>query len=297
MRSRRWPASCRPPWACRCRDSVWPMWHGTPSPRAWWLASATARCGGGCTRTRSVPGSIAAGSSPAIRSSRPRPGASWTCTSGVGKGRRCVRTSSSSPPTRRPAFRPAAYPSELAHRPRRVDARGARIRAPRRLGLLGGAGRPPRQGVRSLRSDHGIAPFDRLVDQVMSQPPYGTRAACSGSWTTAPRTVARPRTASGAGPSSNPSGSWPGPRKLAQPDRNLLLDHPAQGAYPQRLPLPGGSGRAIGELRALLREYRAPVRMEIHSCRPQRPDRSDALTLLAEPALETGRLSNTCANF
>jgi hypothetical protein len=29
----------------------------------------------------------------------------------------------------------------------------------------------------------------------------------------------------------------------------------------------------------------------------RRPDRSNALTLLVEPALETGCLSNTCANF
>ena len=32
----------------------------------------------------------------------------------------------------------------------------------------------------------GIAPFDRLVDQVMTQPPYSEAAGSSGSWTTAP---------------------------------------------------------------------------------------------------------------
>jgi hypothetical protein len=140
----------------------------------------------------------------------------------------------------------------------------------------------------------GIAPFERLVDQVMSQPPCDTARRVFWIMDNAWRGVG---TASDAGPSSNRSGSWPGPRKLGQPDRNLLLDRTAQGAHAQPLPLPGGSGRATGELRVLLRAYRAPVRMEINTRRPQRPDRSDALTLLAEPAIETGRLSNTCANF
>jgi hypothetical protein len=46
----------------------------------------------------------------------------------------------------------------------------------------------------------GIAPFDRLVDQVMTQPPYCDAAASSGSWTTA-----RPIGASGASVASPPS--------------------------------------------------------------------------------------------
>ena len=35
----RWPVSFRPPWACRCRGSVWPMWRGRPSTRDWWHRS------------------------------------------------------------------------------------------------------------------------------------------------------------------------------------------------------------------------------------------------------------------
>jgi len=117
LRSRRLHASGRQPWACRCRDSAWPTWRGTRSARAWWPASATARCGVGCTRTRFALGSTAAGSFRAIRTSRPRPDASWTCTSDAGKGSRCARTSTSS--------RPRAHPSQSAHRAWQVDARRA----------------------------------------------------------------------------------------------------------------------------------------------------------------------------
>ena len=47
----------------------------------------------------------------------------------------------------------------------------------------------------------GIAPFGRLVDQVMSQPPYNRRAPCSGSWITAPRIEARHRCGASRSPS------------------------------------------------------------------------------------------------
>ncbi len=48
-----------------------------------------------------------------------------------------------------------AYPSESAHRARRVDACGARIRTRRRLGLPGCIGRTSCQSVWPLRGDHG----------------------------------------------------------------------------------------------------------------------------------------------
>jgi len=60
------------------------------------------------------------------------------------------------------------------------------------------------------------------------------------------------RCAAYASPSAIGYGTRPGPRKLAQPDRNLLLDRAAQGAGPERLPLPESGRRAAGQLRALL---------------------------------------------
>ena len=45
LRSRRSPVNCRPPWVCRCRDSVWPMWHDARSARGWSRVSAIALFG------------------------------------------------------------------------------------------------------------------------------------------------------------------------------------------------------------------------------------------------------------
>ncbi|MCL5059593.1 MAG: transposase [Candidatus Thermoplasmatota archaeon] len=109
----------------------------------------------------------------------------------------------------------------------------------------------------------GIAPFGRLVDQVMSQPPYNTARRVfwvmdNGS---SHRGEASVRRLTQAHPRVVPVH---GPRELAQPDRNLFLDRPAQGTHAQRLPLPGGGRRAAGELRALLREHRPPIRVEVH---------------------------------
>ena len=231
LRSRRWPANCRPPWACRCRDSAWPMWRGTPSARAWWRASATARCGAGCTRMRFAPGSTAAGSFP--RSALPaKAGRILDLYERRWQGRHCARTSSSSPPTRRPASRRGCASIRVCHRTRQVDARGARVRAWRRLGLSGRPGRAPRQGVRPLRSNHRHRAVRALVDQVMSQPPYDPARRVfwimdNGS---SHRGEASVRRLTQAHPRLVPVH---GPAELAQPDRDLLLHRPAQGAHAQ----------------------------------------------------------------
>ncbi len=56
----------------------------------------------------------------------------------------------------------------------------------------------------------GIAPFARLVEQVMTREPYKSATGCSGSWTTAHHTAGRQR--STGSPSSSPPRSWCTPR-------------------------------------------------------------------------------------
>jgi len=92
-------------------------------------------------------------------------------------------------------------------------------------------------------STTGIAPFERLIDQVMTQPPYrearrvfwiidngsshrGDRCPPPRCQVPAARARAQPRAC-----------------QLAQSDRDLLLDRPTQGAYPQRLLVAPGGGR------------------------------------------------------
>ena len=94
----------------------------------------------------------------------------------------------------------------------------------------------------------GIAPFERLVEQVMSQSPYNNARRVfwimdNGS---SHRGDASVRRLTQAHPDIG-SGPWSRACQLAQPDRDLLLHRPAQGAHPQRLPLLGGGRRAAGE--------------------------------------------------
>ena len=117
-----------------------------------------------------------------------------------------------------------------------------RVRVPprRHARLPGRLGCPPRQPVRPCRGedrDRAVRPPGRAGDDAPSPTPQ--RAPSTGSWTTAPRTPARPR-------SNECRRSWenarlihlPDPRLLAEPDRAVFLDSPAQGADPQQLPLP-----------------------------------------------------------
>src|SRR5678816_1782459 len=136
----------------------------------------------------------------------------------------------------------------------------------------------------------GIAPFERLVEQVMRQSLQGCAPGVLGH---GQRLVTPWRR---VGPSANPSssaigaGSRPGARELAQPDRELLLDRSAQGSHTERLHLSGGRGRATRKLRALLRNDRAALRVEIYPRRPERSDRAHALALRRNPAPKIGCL-------
>ena len=84
----------------------------------------------------------------------------------------------------------------------------------------------------------GIEPFGRLVEQVMTSEPYASARRVfwivdNGSSHAGKASIDRLRE------------RWPNahadppadPRLLAQPDRALLLDRPAQSAHPQRLRL------------------------------------------------------------
>lgn len=85
-RSRPSPVNCLPPVGCLCRALVVPTLCARRSSAASLRASATRRCGAGCTRTPFDPGSTAPGSSHAIRISRAKPGASSICTPSAWEG-------------------------------------------------------------------------------------------------------------------------------------------------------------------------------------------------------------------
>ena len=65
----------------------------------------------------------------------------------------------------------AAHASKPAHRAGQAPARGARVRTRWRLGVLAALD-GHRAKVFGREATTGIAPFERLVDQVMGQPPY-----------------------------------------------------------------------------------------------------------------------------
>ena len=219
------------------------MWRDTRSTRVWWHASATALFGVGCTKTRFAPGSTAAGYFRAIHISRPRLDESWTCTSDAGKERLCARTSSSSRPTRRQAFRRACASIQACqpHRPRQC---AWSMSTP--VAVLG---RSSRQGVRPLRSNyrhralrasgrsgHEPSPLQHCAPGVLGH----------GQWFFPSWRGVGPT--SHTGPSTIGAGSRPGARELAQPDRNLLLNYPAQGSDSERLCMPAGHRRAAEQL-------------------------------------------------
>ena len=236
---------------------------------------------------------------PALR--RPRPGASSTCTSGAGKGSRCATTSSSSPPTRRPASRRArASIRRLPPAARRGHARRARVRSAAAPGPTW-----PRWTCIAPRcsaaasATTGIAPFERLVDQVMSQPPYNEArrvfwimdngSSHRGAALRCARLQRKP-----SAPGSRPR---PGPRQLAQPDRDLLLDRAAQGAHAQRLPVAGRRrSDACSRSRATTR-HRPAVRVEVHAARSCRSAQQAPSRSLIPRSVSLPDPKNTCANL
>lgn len=84
----------------------------------------------------------------------------------------------------------------------------------------------------------GIDPFGRLVEQVMTTEPYAS--ARRVFWIVDNGSSHAGKTSIGPHPghlAQRPPDPPADPRLLAQPDRALLLDRPAQGAHPQRLRL------------------------------------------------------------
>ena len=121
----------------------------------------------------------------------------------------------------------------------------------------------------------GIEPFDRLVDQVMTQQPYASARRVfwivdNGSSHRGQRSIER---LEGRSPNLTLV-HLPVPRQLAQPNRDLLLDRPAQAAPAQRLQRPHRRRRTAARIRTPLRASRAAVRMEVHPRRPRPPART-----------------------
>jgi hypothetical protein len=123
-----------------------------------------------------------------------------------------------------------------------------------------------------LEPTTGIAPFGRLVDQVMTAEPYAS--ARRVFWV-----VDNGSSHRGQASIDRLEGAWEnlrlvhpaGSRLLAQPDRALLLDRAAQGVDPQRLHRPGRGRAAAAGLSAPLRADRGAVRLALHQSRPGRP--------------------------
>ena len=162
----------------------------------------------------------------------------------------------------------------------------------------------------------GIAPFDRLVDQVMAQEPYrvGPARLLDRRQRQQPRgaTLAARLPGRLSEPAPRPSA---GPRLLAQPNRDLLLDPAAQGTHPERLPRPRRARRPDHGLRKGLPPDRravsldpSPARQARRAARPTRRPRAAAglrrLTLRRQqhprrrsrhPRAHRGRLDHTRA--
>jgi len=148
------------------------MWHDTRSVRAWWRVSATAPCGAGCTKTLSGPGSIAAGYFRAIRSSNSRPRAYWTVYERRWQGQ----------PLRLDEFvistdEKTSIQARLRIHPSLPTAPGASMRVEHEYARGGAWAYLAALDVHRAKvfgrceATTGIAPFERLVDLVMSQPP------------------------------------------------------------------------------------------------------------------------------
>jgi hypothetical protein len=132
----------------------------------------------------------------------------------------------------------------------------------------------------------GIVPFDKLVDQFMTVEPYSKARRVfvivdNGSAHRGKKSIKRLE-----GRYKNPDPRpYPYPCQLAQSGRDLLLDRPAQGPHPQRLPGPLNARMSTPRVRSPLRTDRRPVRMEVHPLRPGPPRPQ------ARPARRASRLT------
>ena len=145
-------------------------WPAMPARLDWWPACRVAPSGAGSTKTPSAPGSIAVGSSLAIRISPPRRGVSWISTSGSGTASPLAAMSSCFRPDEKASIQ-ARRRKHATHPPRsrsamKVEHEYERCGAWAYLAALD-VQRAKLFG--RCESKTGIEPFDRLVEQVMSQ--------------------------------------------------------------------------------------------------------------------------------
>ena len=144
----------------------------------------------------------------------------------------------------------------------------------------------------------GIAPFERLVDQVMSQAPYNTArrvfwimdngSSHRGQASVRRLTQAHPRLVPVHGPVHT---SW-----LNQIEIYFSIVQ-RKALTPNAFPCLAAVAERLTNFEPLLREHCEAVRVEVHPHRSQRADRAHAGAPLAKPALEAGGLRNTCVNF
>lgn len=143
-----------------------------PSSRVSSPRSRTLPSSGGSRPTPSVPGSIAVGPSPAIRTSRGRPaGCSTSITGGVSMANRSADATSSSAPTRRPPSKHATAPPAPGGRAMRIEHEYERGGA---LAYLAAWDVHRAKLFGRCEPSTGIEPFGRLVGQVMGTELYAS---------------------------------------------------------------------------------------------------------------------------
>ena len=296
MRSRRSRANCRPPWACHCRDSVLPMWRDTPSAglvarisdsTVWrWLHEDAIR-----------PWQHRCWIFPRDPQFQPKAGRILDLYARCWQGRSLredefvISTDEKTSIQARLRIHPSL---PRPGKPMRVEHEYTRGGAWAYLAALD-VHRAKVFG--RCEATTGIAPFERLVDQVMRQPPYD--AARRVFWIM--DNGSSHRGADRCNASRKPIHDWfrctdQSMRAGSTRSRSTSRSCSARCSHPMTSlawrPWPSG-----WQLRAVLREHRSSIRVEVHPRRPQRPDRSNAGTLLAESAPENGGLNNTWANF
>jgi transposase len=120
----------------------------------------------------------------------------------------------------------------------------------------------------------GIAPFARLVEQVMTIEPYAS--ARRVFWVVDNGSSHRGQASIDRMAKAWPTATLvhtPGPRELAEPVRNLLLRGATQGRHPQRLLRPGRGPQPAGGLPGALQPRRPTIQLGLHHQGPERPPR------------------------
>ena len=166
LRSRRWPASCRPSSACPFPGSAARSSGGTC-----WAAGLVAEISGYHDLALAPRGRDPSLEPPQLGSSPGSPefGAKAAPVldlyhGGAGGASRWARPTSSSRSTRRPAPDPPPPASDHVAGPGPPNAGGARVHPPRHLRLPGRVGRPPSPALRpGGRGRNTIETFDRFV--------------------------------------------------------------------------------------------------------------------------------------